>query len=271
MTNESVSNGRRLNFWSFVTGAAVGVLGGLMGLGGAEFRLPLLVAFFSLITLEAIIVNLVVSLVTVLVSLVFRSDTVGFAAILSNWTLIAILLTGTLAGAYHGARIAGRIKEKWLDLAVMALLAGLGALLVSEPFLSFSREPLFDSGSAGITAGIGAGYVIGVISSLLGVAGGELLIPTFMLLFGVEIKTAGSLALAVSFPTLIVGILKYRADRKTEVVGRRRAFVLFMAAGSVIGAYCGSRLLGLVSSEFLSVFLGILLFVAAIKIFYRNR
>ena len=28
---------------AFVTGAAVGVLGGLIGLGGAEFRLPLLI------------------------------------------------------------------------------------------------------------------------------------------------------------------------------------------------------------------------------------
>jgi uncharacterized membrane protein YfcA len=42
-------------------------------------------------------------------------------------------------------------------------------------------------------AGIIAGFVIGVIASLLGVAGGEFLIPTLVLLFGADIKLAGSL------------------------------------------------------------------------------
>lgn len=36
----------------FVAGAAVGTLGGLIGLGGAEFRLPLLVALFVYATRE---------------------------------------------------------------------------------------------------------------------------------------------------------------------------------------------------------------------------
>jgi uncharacterized membrane protein YfcA len=33
-------------------------------------------------------------------------------------------------------------------------------------------------------AGVVAGFVIGVVAALLGVAGGELLIPTLVLLFG---------------------------------------------------------------------------------------
>ena len=39
----------------------------------------------------------------------------------------------------------------------------------------------------------------------MGVAGGELLIPTIVLLYGVDIKIAGSLSLAVSLPTMLVG------------------------------------------------------------------
>jgi uncharacterized protein len=53
-------------------------------------------------------------------------------------------------------------------------------------------------------AGIIAGFVIGVIAWLLGVAGGEYLIPTLVLLFGADIKLAGSLSLAVSLPTMLV-------------------------------------------------------------------
>jgi len=48
------------------TGAAVGVLGGLIGLGGAEFRLPLLITMFGFVALQAVIVNKAMSLIVVL-------------------------------------------------------------------------------------------------------------------------------------------------------------------------------------------------------------
>ena len=49
----------------FFFGALVAIMGGLIGLGGAEFRLPILLKTFNYPTLKAIIINLVVSLVTV--------------------------------------------------------------------------------------------------------------------------------------------------------------------------------------------------------------
>ena len=69
--------------------------------------------------------------------------------------------------------------------------------------------PLF-SGVLQVLAGVVAGFAIGVVASLLGVAGGELLIPTLILLFGVDLKLAGSLSLAVSLPTLVAGFTRYR-------------------------------------------------------------
>ena len=47
----------------FVLGASVGVLGGLIGLGGAEFRLPLLIGIFGFLALQAVILNKALSLV----------------------------------------------------------------------------------------------------------------------------------------------------------------------------------------------------------------
>ena len=46
-------------------GAAVGVLGGMIGLGGAEFRLPLLIGVFGFVALQAVILNKAMSLVVV--------------------------------------------------------------------------------------------------------------------------------------------------------------------------------------------------------------
>ncbi|MGW1544198.1 hypothetical protein ACWCPM_28840 [Streptomyces sp. NPDC002309] len=42
---------------AFVAGGAVGVLGGMIGLGGAEFRLPLLISLFGFAALSAVILN----------------------------------------------------------------------------------------------------------------------------------------------------------------------------------------------------------------------
>jgi uncharacterized membrane protein YfcA len=46
-------------------GAAIGTLGGLIGLGGAEFRLPVLLGVFRFPPLEAVILNKATSLIVV--------------------------------------------------------------------------------------------------------------------------------------------------------------------------------------------------------------
>ena len=53
-------------------GAAVAVLGGLIGLGGAEFRLPILITIFALYPHRAIRINLLISLATLAMSAVSR-------------------------------------------------------------------------------------------------------------------------------------------------------------------------------------------------------
>jgi hypothetical protein len=63
----------------------------------------------------------------------------------------------------------------------------------------------------------------------MGVAGGELLIPTIVLLFADDIKIAGSLALGISLPTLLVGFARYSRDRSFAVLRANKGFVLAMA------------------------------------------
>jgi uncharacterized protein len=122
------------------------------------------------------------------------------------------------------------------------------------------------TGAAQAIAGVVAGFTIGVIAALLGVAGGELLIPTLVLLFGADIKLAGSLSLAVSLPTMLVGFTRYSRDRSFVVLGQNSGFVLVMAAGSIIGSFVGGRLLGLVPSSILLPLLAVILLVSAVKV-----
>jgi uncharacterized protein len=53
-------------------GAPIGLLGGLMGLGGAEFRLPVLAGVFGYAARRAVALNLAISLVTVVSALIIR-------------------------------------------------------------------------------------------------------------------------------------------------------------------------------------------------------
>lgn len=121
-----------------------------------------------------------------------------------------------------------------------------------------------------IAAGIIAGFGIGVVASLLGVAGGELLIPTLVLLFGADVKLAGSLSLAVSLPTMLVGFTRYSRDQSFSVLGRNKAFLAVMAAGSIVGTFVGGRLLGLVPGDILLPLLAAILVVSAYKV-WRHK
>ena len=126
------------------------------------------------------------------------------------------------------------------------------------------------AGAAQMIAGVGAGLVIGIVATLLGVAGGELLIPTLVLLFGADIKLAGSLSLAVSLPTMLVGFARYSRDRSFVVLGENRRFVLVMAAGSICGSFIGGRLLGLVPSAVLLPLLAVILILSAVKVWRHH-
>lgn len=249
---------------AFTGGTVIGALGGLIGLGGAEFRLPLLIGAFRFQALEAVILNKAMSLVVVASALPFRAATVPFAAVEASWPIILNLLAGSLIGAWLGAGWATRLRSATLYKVIAALLVLIAVVLLFGHGAT-AGHPLL-TGAAQMAVGVVAGFAIGIVASLLGVAGGELLIPTLVLLFGADVKLAGSLSLAVSLPTMIVGFTRYSRDQSFAVLGRNRAFVLVMAAGSILGSFIGGRLLGIVPTEVLLPLLSAILLISAYKV-----
>ena len=249
---------------AFGGGAIIGTLGGMIGLGGAEFRLPLLIGMFRFAALEAVILNKATSLVVVATALPFRAGTVPFSEIAAHWPIIVNLLAGSLAGAWFGAGWATRLKSERLYKVLAALLVLIAVVLLFGHETASTGNLL--SGAAQMIAGVIAGFGIGVVASLMGVAGGELLIPTLVLLFGADIKLAGSLSLAVSLPTMLVGFARYSRDQSFVVLGRNRTFLFTMAAGSVVGTFVGGWLLGVVPGTFLLPALAGILLISAVKV-----
>lgn len=122
-----------------------------------------------------------------------------------------------------------------------------------------------------MAAGIAAGLVVGIIAALMGVAGGELLIPTIVLLYAVDVKLAGSLSLAVSLPTMLVAFARYSRDGSFVVLREHRNFVLAMAAGSVTGTIGGGLLLGVVPIGVLVPWLVALLLASSVKVWRHDH
>ena len=260
------------NIWSFISGTLIGTLGGLIGLGGAEFRLPILVGVFKFSSLDAIIINKISSLIVVAFSLPFRSQTIPWTDISSNYTIIINILAGSLVGAWIGAHYATKIKTAILDRLIMLLLIALAiGMIFGHNIMEGSHTALLQAGSFRIIVGILAGVLIGIVAAVLGVAGGELLIPTLVLLFGVDIKLAGSLSLCISLPTMIVAFYRYTQSGAIALCKRETKFLLFMAIGSILGTAIGGRLIGIIPSNILVLVLGGILFLSAVKTFKKSK
>jgi uncharacterized membrane protein YfcA len=145
-------------------------------------------------------------------------------------------------------------------LAIVMLVEGLLDIHGSD-------QPVFTNPVLLFGGGVGAGLVIGGLAAHLGVAGGELLIPTIVLLYGIDIRLAGSLSLAVSLPTMMVGLTRYQTAGAFANLTREKCLLTWMSLGSVGGAAIGGLLLGIVPPRALTLLLGVVLAISAAKVF----
>ena len=139
----------RNNPAAFAGGAVIGALGGLIGLGGAEFRLPLLIGAFRFAALQAVILNKALSLVVVASALPFRAAAVPFAGVAAHWPIIVNLLAGSLIGAWFGASWATRLASQSLYRVIAVLLLGIAVVLVIGHDMAASSAMLTGTSCAG--------------------------------------------------------------------------------------------------------------------------
>jgi uncharacterized membrane protein YfcA len=240
-----------------------------MGLSGAEFRLPVRVGPLRYSARQAVPLNLAVSLVTLAAALVIRGRTLSFVAVMPLMPGVCTLIAGAMMTAFWGPALASRLSEERLERVILALSVCMGLALMIEGFLP-QELPGFLPASLPwhLGAALPCALAIGLVSSLLGVAGGELIIPTVVFAFGADIKTGGTGSLLVSLPTVVVGVLRYGSrgafDERQALVDT----VAPMSIGSVIGAATGGLLVGVIPAAGLKIALGIMLNVSAVRMFH---
>jgi uncharacterized membrane protein YfcA len=249
-------------------GAPIGFVGGLIGLGGSEFRLPFLVGLFRYATRAAVPLNLAMSLITVGAGLGAKMarGPLGAESVVG---VIAAMIGGGVVGAYIGAASVAHIRESSLRHLVEWLLMIVGVCLICEGVVGWQTGILFQSSAVALTVAAGLGAIFGVLRSLLGIAGGEVVIPALVLFFGVNIKLAGTASQIISLPTVAVGLWRYRRAGLLGEPADWLRTVVPMGLASAVGAIGGAAFVAYVPADALKIALGLALIGSAFKVFRR--
>jgi uncharacterized membrane protein YfcA len=253
-------------------GAAVAILGGLIGLGGAEFRLPILIAIFALYPHRAIRINLLISLVTLAMSAVSRLSFVHATSVADYRLEVIGMLAGGIVAAWLGAGYLERIPKNRIMGVIAVLLLGTAALLALETMISGTAWALLAHDSAWCApAAVVAGLLVGTISSLLGVAGGEFIIPILIFIFGADIRTAGTASVLVSIPVVLTGVARHWLTGHYRSQTMLVYLVLPMCIGSLAGAMVGGYLAAWAPTDALRLVLAAILSISAIKLWSKRE
>jgi uncharacterized membrane protein YfcA len=108
------------------------------------------------------------------------------------------------------------------------------------------------------------GLLAGIFSGLLGVGGGLVMIPLMVVLLGYSQHEAQGTSLAVlAIPVTFLAAYNYYTEGFVNW-----KFALIIAVSFLIGGYFGSKLAISIDKELLKKIFGVILIIAAIKMFF---
>jgi uncharacterized membrane protein YfcA len=244
------------------SGVLTGIGAGFIGVGGGEFRIPVLVGLLQMPLKLAGGVNLVVGLFTVTLGVYRRWGQVPLTR--DDLLLVAIMGVASLVGASVGVRQREWMPVRPLRMVVCGYLLIAGLWMVYESFAQGEHVLLDPTGLARWTLAAVLAFAIAVVSGVLGVAGGEMRIPALLYLFGVPIVEAGTLSLAVSIPTVAAGAF---TDRRLGGIPNSVVRVaVLMGIASALGVIVGAALVPYADRHIIKAALGVILLLATIRL-----
>jgi uncharacterized membrane protein YfcA len=255
-------------------GAAAGVFGSLLGLGGGVLIVPLLTLGFGLDLRSAVGVSLV--------SVIMTSSAAAGVYLerhVANLSLGMRLELFTAIGALVGGSIAFLVDERLLSVLFAGLLlyVAISMLRAAEPEPDGAQA----SGTAPVAAPAGGeagpGYEIrnmrlgvvgatgaGVVSAMLGVGGGIVKVPLMHLGMGVPLRVSTATS------NLMVGITAAASAVIYLIHGEVDPYVAGpTAVGVFLGASLGSRIAPRIDLRILRLLFVVVLLVTAVQMVVR--
>ena len=187
-------------------GLSSGFLGGLLGIGGGIVIVPVLAIYFSESERYTPDVVLLIAVATSLACIVFTSASAALAQARArrvNFTAVKRLLPSLVLGSFIAGYVAPLIAVNLLKI-FFALF-----LLTVASVMFFQWQPSPNRQLPGVFAASALiGGVAGFVSALVGIAGGNILVPT-LTYFNVATHNATATASVLGLPLAAVGAVSY--------------------------------------------------------------
>ena len=257
---------------TLVTGVVAGVLAGLLGIGGGVVIVPALLVVFTAGDVDPEVrVQLAVG--TSLATIVLTSLS-SAASHHRRGALHLRFALGFVPGLVLGS-VGGALVAIWLPGAVLQRIFA-GFLVLIALWLVFGTTPAEPGARRmSIPARTLGGVVIGGISAMVGIGGGLLSVPLFVLAAGLTIHHAVGTAPALGFVLSLVGTATYvvRGWSEPALPPGSAGFVALVpaaviAAGTVSCAPVGAWLAHRLPRRALERAFAILLVVVSIKLLF---
>jgi uncharacterized membrane protein YfcA len=262
---------------AFAASAAAGVLGSLLGLGGGIVIVPVLTLLLH--------INIRYAIGASIVAVIATSSGAAAAYVrdhMTNLRVAMFLELATTSGAISGAYLAGVVSKRWLYIIFGVVMAWSAFAMLSKrgheerglrevtssriADLLALHDSYFDPAKGELVSyrvarpglGLGLMYLAGATSGLLGIGSGALKVPAMDLAMGLPIKvsTATSNFMIGVTAAASAGVYLARGDIDPFIAAP-------VAAGVLVGALAGSRLLGRIrSASIRALFVAVLLWVS---------
>jgi len=253
-----------------LTGAVIGVLAGMLGVGGGMTIVPI---FASMFAAQHFAPNHIVhlALATAMASAIFTSSAGVREHHKRNavdWSIVTRMAPGMVLGSLGATLASGWVPQRILALsfALIVFVAGMQ--------IALSKKPKAGRGLPGPLALICVGVVIGVVAGLVS-AGGAFLSMPFMVFCGVPIITAIGTGAALSVPVAVMGSVGYiLAGWNAEGLPPYSLGFIYLpalfalACTSMLTAPFGARLAHRLPVPILRRIFAVLLFVLAAKMLW---
>jgi uncharacterized protein len=221
-----------------------------------------LIAFFELFPHRAIRINLLTSFVTLALAAASRLSFLRASNLADYRIEILGLLAGGVVAAWFGASLLSCIPKTHHGRDRPITDRNGGATRGRDDDAAWtllSHDSMWVEPAAFV-----AGLFVGTISSLLGVAGGEFIIPILIFAFGADIKTAGTASVLISLPVVLTGVARHWLTGHYRSQTMLTYLVLPMCIGSLIGATVGGYLAAWAPTDALRIVLAAILAVSSV-------
>jgi len=232
--------------------------GGLASLGGGSLVIPMLMGWAGLSPLEARGTALAVSLFTASIATLVYSSHGMLDLKVVLWVGIPALVVTPLAAARSEHWPAARLKAGFgLVVITGGLLVILRDLFTTGALIPVDAQPLYL---------IIIGVIEGLVAGVIGISGGPVLAPMFVLGLGMPQQLAQGCSLLSRLPAVISGVWE-----NWRLGNVHTGWIPSLALGAIVGAFLGSKMALALPEQGLRIAFGILLIALGLHYLHGSR